>query len=74
MPSTPKNLKPNAAGCAERKTFRAANFFSSLLETWVPWMRRLQPKIPLVSCLLLLWGGPSVIIRSFLDGKTSQGG
>jgi hypothetical protein len=31
MPSTPKNLKPNADGCAERKKFRAADFFSSLL-------------------------------------------
>jgi hypothetical protein len=32
MPSTPKNLKPNADGCAERKKFRAADFFSSLLK------------------------------------------
>jgi hypothetical protein len=32
MPSAPKDLKPNAAGCAERKTFRAVDFFSSLLK------------------------------------------
>ena len=31
MPSAPKDPKPDAAGCAERKMFRAADFFSSLL-------------------------------------------
>jgi hypothetical protein len=32
MPSAPKDPKPNAAGCAKRKPFRIADFFSSLLE------------------------------------------
>lgn len=31
MPPAPKDPKPNAAGCAERKPFRATDFFSSLL-------------------------------------------
>lgn len=31
MPSALKDQKPNAAGCAKRKPFRVADFFSSLL-------------------------------------------
>ena len=31
MPSATKALKPNSAGCAKRKPFRAADFFSGLL-------------------------------------------
>ena len=31
MPSAPKDPKPNAAGCAERKPFRTGDYFSTLL-------------------------------------------
>jgi hypothetical protein len=31
MPAAPNGPKPNAAGCAKRKPFRTADFFSGLL-------------------------------------------
>ena len=43
MPSAPKDLKPNAAGCAKRKPFRVANFFSSLLGVSSPAARPPRP-------------------------------
>jgi len=46
MTSAPKDLKPNEAGFAERKTFRAHDFFSGLLRAPVANVGRRRDRVP----------------------------